>query len=383
MRKLLLLALFFSSLSLTAQVTPSPLYIPNSAHDLDSAIHILNINKTQRRVYGVDLMRWKTDSATVARMISDSLAGMNLNGYSKAQVDSITAKLRTEITAAAGGGSITSVTATAPLFSTGGANPNVAADTTTSVTGLATKGNIATNAAAINSKFTLPALTSGSVLFSDGTTIAQKNSNLFWDNTNNSLGINKTSPLYTLDVGGNGINAPSIRLGGGSSIVGNYGYPILQQLSPYTIVFGGTASNNYILFQTKTQGTLYPAQVDFKLDNNLLLAIRGNGVGIGGILPTALLTIAAGTATAGTAPLKLTSGINLTTPESGAVEFDGTDYFVTPSSGTRYKLVRTLSGSAAPTTTPLSVGVQFVDTTNKKIYVSTGTTSSADWTILN
>jgi hypothetical protein len=38
---------------------------------------------------------------------------------------------------------------------------------------------------------------------------------------------------------------------------------------------------------------------------------------------------------------------------------------------------------AAPTTTPLVVGDTFTDSTNKKMYVSTGTASSADWTILN
>ena len=43
--------------------------------------------------------------------------------------------------------------------------------------------------------FQLPSLTSGSVLFSDGTTIAQKNSNFFWDNTNNRLGIGTNAPV--------------------------------------------------------------------------------------------------------------------------------------------------------------------------------------------
>jgi hypothetical protein len=42
--------------------------------------------------------------------------------------------------------------------------------------------------------FQLPALTSGSVLFSNGTTIAQDNSNLFWDDTNNRLGIGTNNP---------------------------------------------------------------------------------------------------------------------------------------------------------------------------------------------
>lgn len=41
------------------------------------------------------------------------------------------------------------------------------------------------------------------------------------------------------------------------------------------------------------------------------------------------------------------------------------------------------TGTAAPSTTPLMVGDLFVDTTGKKIYCATGTSSSADWTILN
>jgi hypothetical protein len=39
----------------------------------------------------------------------------------------------------------------------------------------------------IAAKFTLPALTLGSALFSDGSTIAQDNANFFWDDTNNIL----------------------------------------------------------------------------------------------------------------------------------------------------------------------------------------------------
>ena len=44
------------------------------------------------------------------------------------------------------------------------------------------------------SNYTLPALTNGSLLFSNGTTIAQNNSNLFWNNTNNNLGIGTATP---------------------------------------------------------------------------------------------------------------------------------------------------------------------------------------------
>ena len=52
----------------------------------------------------------------------------------------------------------------------------------------------------IDAKFTLPSLTSGSVLFSNGTTIAQDNANFFWDDTNNRLGIGTTSPAERIHV---------------------------------------------------------------------------------------------------------------------------------------------------------------------------------------
>ena len=70
------------------------------------------------------------------------------------------------------------------------------ADATTSQNGLLTSTDWAT----FNGKFNLPSLTSGSVLFSNGTTIAQNNANFFWDNTNSRLGINTTTPGQALDV---------------------------------------------------------------------------------------------------------------------------------------------------------------------------------------
>jgi hypothetical protein len=53
------------------------------------------------------------------------------------------------------------------------------------------------------------------------------------------------------------------------------------------------------------------------------------GLGVGNTSPSAALHLPAGTATANTAPLKLTSGVNLTTPENGAFEFDGTNLYFT------------------------------------------------------
>jgi hypothetical protein len=59
--------------------------------------------------------------------------------------------------------------------------------------------------------------------------------------------------------------------------------------------------------------------------------------------PTAGLLLGAGTSTAGTAPIKLTAGTLLSTPENGAVEFDGADLYITENS-TRYKLTKTITG---------------------------------------
>lgn len=59
----------------------------------------------------------------------------------------------------------------------------------------------------------------------------------------------------------------------------------------------------------------------------------GGNVGIGTASPTAALHLKAGEAAANTAPLKLTSGTNLTTAEEGAFEYDGTNLYFTTSTG--------------------------------------------------
>jgi hypothetical protein len=41
------------------------------------------------------------------------------------------------------------------------------------------------------------------------------------------------------------------------------------------------------------------------------------------------------------------------------------------------------TGTAAPSSTPTSVGQMYIDTNNAKVYVSTGTSSSSDWSLLN
>jgi hypothetical protein len=70
---------------------------------------------------------------------------------------------------------------------------------------------------AFNGKFTLPSLTSGSVIFSNGTTLAENNANFFWDNSNSRLGLGTTTPTAKLDVNGDAlINEVTVGRGPGN-----------------------------------------------------------------------------------------------------------------------------------------------------------------------
>lgn len=76
-------------------------------------------------------------------------------------------------------------------------------------------------------------------------------------------------------------------------------------------VGGGYVTNTFYIQVGDSSGTL---------QDRLAIDYLGR-VGIGTTTPSALLNIIAGTAAAGTAPLKLTPGTLLTTPELGAIEF--------------------------------------------------------------
>lgn len=111
--------------------------------------------------------------------------------------------------------------------------------------------------------------------------------------------------------------------------------------------FTDTNQGTRITFSTTNNGTTTQSE-------KMRITNAGN-VGIGTISPTGVLHLKAGTATANTAPLKFTSGTNLTTAEAGAMEFNGTNLFFSPST-TRHTVNHGLTGSATldfPSTTTL------------------------------
>lgn len=78
-----------------------------------------------------------------------------------------------------------------------------------------------------------------------------------------------------------------------------------------------------------------------------IISESGNLNGFGATTPSAYLHLGSGIATADRgAPLKFDSGTNLTVAETGAVEYDGTNLYFTPTGTNRYKVGMVLTGSA-------------------------------------
>lgn len=101
--------------------------------------------------------------------------------------------------------------------------------------------------------------------------------------------------------------------------------------------------------------------------------VNGGRLGVGTATPTAILHLKAGTTAASSAPLKLGAGTNMTTPEDGAIEYNGTHFYGSVGS-TRYQLdqqggiVRSISSISSPTTAGATSGTDYV-------YFVTGTTT--------
>jgi hypothetical protein len=134
---------------------------------------------------------------------------------------------------------------------------------------------------------------------------------------------------------------------------------IYTELSNQLLLFGGnvTSFQRLTISQNAANNGLYlgdgsSLNTNVNLNFNCKqpnLAFQMNGtekarltaagqLGIGITIPSANLHLTAGTATAGTAPAKLTSGVNLTSPEDGALEYDGTHLYFTIGS-TRHTII--------------------------------------------
>ena len=225
------------------------------------------------------------------------------------------------------------------------------------------------------------------VMVGNGTNGVLTPTNLHWDNTNSALSIGASSPLYKLDVSGTknfvGVRVSSNNAGDilyyatGTGIGSinlfksalNYTGTQNFYLQNGNTVSGGSAliievdsastGDAYVNY-VSTRATNWSIGLDNSNNDVLtiqplptpstsgtlsgLLTFTTNGkIGVLNKTPTALFHLAAGTAT--TAPIRLTSGVNLTSPLGGEMEFNGTNLFFSPST-TRHTVNHGLTGSA-------------------------------------
>ena len=317
----------------------------------------------------------------------------------------------------------------------------------------------------------------GSVLFSNGTSFAQDNSNFFWDNISKRLGIGTSSPTTTLDVSGNAkvtsltssgdaiINSLTVGLGGGSVFSNTaVGYEALISADPTSS--GNTAVGFRALRNARYTGSNTAVGYDalggtsgggentavgvFSLKNNTTGSYNS---AFGVTTLTSNTTGSANTAlgweslafnngdgntvigfrslkenTTGNyntvmgreAGWRQANGTSLSSPENsiyigafskGYNDDDDnsivigyqttgagankavignsqvTDVYFGSSAGLAKihaaNVATITSGTSAPTSTPTALGQIYIDTNDTKVYISTGTSSSADWKLVN
>ena len=252
--------------------------------------------------------------------------------------------------------------------------------------------------------------TTGSVIFVGAGAdfpITQNNTRLFWNNSAFRLRVNTTSeftaalnvsPSVNTDAGlvvrgaaSQSANYFAIQKSDGTPLVavdntgalelsgGNYSdgclaipsWPSDDSTGPISsagrTLLGMTDDNRTLLNASSATGGKFQFITGGSYSSAALATVTNAGkVGIGVDPPTALLHLKAGAASANSAPLKLTSGTNLTSAEAGAMEYNNELYF-TPSSGTRCQVAYIDRAQTISANQTLAEGV------NLAVGTSTGT----------
>jgi hypothetical protein len=205
---------------------------------------------------------------------------------------------------------------------------------------------------------TITSGTSGRIGF-NSSGVYGESANLFWNNSTNIVSIGTSLPAYTfgglwlqgtyasgarnslvVNTGSqsaysdlllttNSVNSQITALrqyGTSGSPVNRYGLNLNSWGHLYfpnngNLLISSDVNSTYVVMATESEASA----------SNIFFYGGAKGISVKNTTttPTAYLHIGAGVATTGGAPLKLTSGTNLTTPENGAFEFDGTSLYFT------------------------------------------------------
>lgn len=237
--------------------------------------------------------------------------------------------------AAAGGGTagnptaslgLTAINGVATTYMRSDAAPALDVTIAPTWSGLHTFSQRITNTSTTSAAATTGAYTYGALSYSDSNNLAVLQSSV---SAYNQLVVQNTSA----GVAASADLTISNNNGTATTFYGNFGMNSSGWLGT-----AGSATLNApnVVYLTSTSGdlalgTTTSNPIRFVIGSGADAAIidTSSRLGIGVGSPTAMLHLKAGTATANTAPLKLNSGTNLTTPEAGAKEFDGVVFYST------------------------------------------------------
>lgn len=265
--------------------------------------------------------------------------------------------------ATVGAGTVTSVAATVPAFLSVSGSPVTTSGTL--AIGLSGSALPVANGGTSATSYTAPSGNIDPIIFYNGTKLATDATvtNLGYDPT----GIIEYGPQEILSsaalavISSTSTAAQSTTNGSRISIISDPGAAFTSGNKIGQLTFGGSKDSSHTInspvgigaFATEAWGTSATGA-------KMTLETTANGattrttavtidstqrVGFGVASPSAVLMIKAGTATTSTAPLKFTSGTNLTTPEDGAMEYDGSHLYVDIST-TRYQLDQQAAAAA-------------------------------------